>query len=54
LDNNVAPYVESVTDGTSLVFAMDPSGWNRSQQYQGGLQFLLDGFIAKEITVPSK
>jgi len=41
-------------DGTSLFFATDPSGWNRSQQYQGALQFRLDGFVAKEITVPSK
>jgi len=43
-----------LVDGTSLVFATDPSGRNRSQQYQGGLRFRLDGFVAKEIIVPSK
>jgi len=41
-------------DGTSLVFAMDPSARNRSQQYESRLRFRLDGFVAKEITVLSK
>ena len=37
-----------LVDGTLLVFAMDPSGLNRSQQYQGGLRFRLDGFAARD------
>jgi len=46
--------LNQLVDGTSLVSATDQSGWKNSQQYQGALQFRLDGFVAKEITVPSK
>jgi len=37
-----------LVDGTSLVFATDLSGRIRSQQYQGGLWFRLDGFVARD------
>jgi len=35
-----------LVDGTSLVFATDPSERNRSQQYKGGLRFRQDGTVA--------
>jgi len=43
-----------LVDRTSLAFTTDLSGRNRNQQYQGGLRFRLDEFVAKEITLPSK